>query len=147
VPRPRRFRDTDWTPSDEDFPEARGDVETLEDSSACATDERGRYEGYEQSSGQSWLANDVIIGSLPDNKLKTALARYRSLVRLCESELAARACAPRKPVANRRRVRAPSVYDASVARKKARGQHQVTLTPMQMLKALEMLMKLKERQT
>jgi len=147
VPRLRRSRDTDWTPTDEDFPEALSpsDGDQQDDAVDCSADRFGGrlYEGYEQCSGVSWLANDVIIGSLPDNKLRDALARYKALVRLCETELAARACVPRRPTTKNRVSLRSTSHTADAARQKRNKPS--LLTPQQMLKALEMLMKLKEK--
>lgn len=48
------------------------------------------YVGQEQSSGQSWLSNEAIIASIPDNKLQLYADRYLGLARLCRQELTLR---------------------------------------------------------
>jgi hypothetical protein len=158
VPRIRAKRDYDWEPNNEDFPEAlstpTGDQQDdAVDRAAHGPEHECLYEGYEADSGASWLSNAVVIGSLPDNKLRAALARYQAIVRLCEAELAARACAPRRR--NRQDSRYIDLDVAEVHQRRARGARprktsaaaKSLLTPKQMLKALEMLMKLKEKQT
>ena len=145
MPRIRRKRDRDWEPSDEDFPEAHAQTTDDEPSDASRP-----YEGYEGDSGRSWLSNAVILGSLPDNKLKAALARYRAMVRLCEGELALRASPTSKRHASR--VRRIDLDDAEITqprKKVARTRRKAAanaLTHEQLLQALQMLSKLKQTQ-
>lgn len=161
MPRIRRRRDVDWTPTDEDFPEiyaATQGEDTAGDESTDAVHhssdgfDTGRstdpasYEGYSDDSGQSWLSNAVIIGSLPDNKLKAALARYKAIVRLCEAELAARAVVPKRRAFETRRC---NVLDRTQNSNKPTQNTRLRkakslLTPEQLAQALMMLIKLKE---
>lgn len=147
----------DWEPPDEhqqDQQDRMVEAERLAEELQDASTERAAYEGVEGDgdTGASWLANDVIIGSLPDNKLRSALARYKAIVRLCEVELAARALAPRRSPRRDRGVSfvdryAPNKlpkedYQPRQRRSKRSAKQQLTLAPEQMLKALEMLLKL-----
>ena len=45
------------------------------------------YEGYESSSGQSWLSNAVIVGTIPDIKLRSALQYHRGMCKIIQEEL------------------------------------------------------------
>lgn len=54
------------------------------------TDGDRPYEGYESSSGQSWLSNAVIVGTIPDAKLKSALQYHRNMCAVIQEELSLR---------------------------------------------------------
>ena len=164
MPRIRVRKDWDWEPNEDDFPEIFSSPQSEDptgDQSADAANSTAhgsdlgwssntpRYEGYSADSGESWLSNAVVIGSLPDDKLKAALARYKSIVRLCEAEITARALAPKQPARsyNRRsNLDGHKVRQAAPTRqRRSKTQSsQLVMTPEQMLQALQMLNKLKE---
>lgn len=112
MPRLRRLRDYKWEPSDEDFPEisqlrstarlspqqdeTSADADTNTDTSTDAC-----YEGYEASTGESWLSNAAIVAGIPDDRLRSTLQRYKSLIRLLETEILARGVTPRKNAGRR----------------------------------------------
>lgn len=62
------------------------------------------YVGQEQSSGQSWLSNESIIASIPDDKLRLYADRYSRLARLCQQELSLRGSGVRKVRARSQRL-------------------------------------------
>lgn len=157
-----RFDDWDsWEPPDENsLVEAERLAEELQDAGAGADADASKpyvdVEG-EGDSGASWLSNAVVIGSIPDDKLRSTLARYKSLVRLCETELAARALLPKRRdksdkyvsfvdqyAPNKRPKKDNPVRQAST-RRQSRRLTPKALKPDQLVKALEMLIQLKQK--
>jgi hypothetical protein len=115
------------------------------DAGASASDDgaSGAYEGYEASSGDSWLSNAAIIGSLPTDKLRRALARYKSLVRICEEELRVRALQPSRSN-GKHRARIGATSEAVVSRAHRARPKQSALSPEQLTQALMMLIQLRK---
>ena len=167
MPRIRVRKDWDWEPNEDDFPEIFSSPQSEDPTGDQSTDAANstahgfdpgwssnppRYEGYSADSGESWLSNAVIIGSLPDDKLKAALARYKSIVRLCEAEITARALAPKRPTRSRHQhvdlAGADTYRCASPRQRRSKTQSsQFVMTPEQLTQALMMLIKLKEKKT
>jgi hypothetical protein len=92
MPRLRRLKDYDWEPDENDFPEitqlrsaAVFDEQSNEEDSGTR-----QYEGYEATTGESWLSNQSVIASIPDDKLRLYQQRYRALLRLLDAEILAR---------------------------------------------------------
>ena len=63
-------------------------------------------EGSESARSKSWLSNEVLIASLPDAKLRSAIASVRCSLRLLEAELASRLINGVGPLAPPRSARA-----------------------------------------
>ena len=116
-----------------------------------STDEVVQSGSYSPESPRGWWSNENIIASLPDAKLRENYHRYKSLADACDQELRRRACAGIK-------VRAESRFDITIGRhvyhavetprrrakaltKTTRG---LTLSPEQMIQALQMLQQIKE---
>lgn len=117
MPRLRRLRDYEWEPSDEDFPEIsqlrstarlspQQDETPVDADTNIDTNTDACYEGYEASTDESWLSNAAIVAGIPDDRLRSTLQRYKSLIRLLETEILARGVTPRK---NTRRYTASTI--------------------------------------
>lgn len=144
TPRLRYRKDWDWEPNDE---------------ITQPTEVDGQEPSSEEAPpvGQSWLSNAAVIASLPDARLRGAIAHHRAMLLTMETELRARGLTGRGPV----EIYRPSMFDLTNQTGRSRSDvypqrragarrrtgpaktSQVTLTPRQMLDALAALMKLK----
>lgn len=102
-------------------------------------------------SGQSWLSNAAIVASIPDAKLRSALVYHRTMSKLFEQELRIRGLTGRGAIPiHRDGMFGDEAEVRGVRRRRSAAQPTATkatrksLTPQQMLAALDAMTKLKK---